>query len=116
MGRLQLAHVPLAHFQLGDLVWARARSADPFWPVRRRAACGAFAAALSGAAHAARVRALLALTALAAQGRIADPTRRAEVPENVAAAAQRDSLCVMFFGPSCAKARLRARRFARHAT
>lgn len=120
MGRLQLAHVPLAEFQIGDLVWARARSADPFWPVRGlllRAACG-FSYTLCCAcaprlARSARRRA--ALTPCAAQGRLADPFSRAEVPENVAAAAQRDSLCVMFFGPSCAKVRRADRRFARQA-
>jgi hypothetical protein len=129
MKRLHLEHVPLASFTLGDLVWARARSADPFWPVRRRHATARNAlsftrvscarACVMRVAHASGAPLRAAPTPHAdvarvggAQGRIADPTCRAEVPENVAAAAQRDSLCVMFFGPSCAKARAGGRRFA----
>ena len=34
--RLSLPHVTIDQFQIGDLVWARSRSSDPFWPVRGR--------------------------------------------------------------------------------
>lgn len=32
--RLQLPSFSLNQFSIGDLVWARNRSSDPFWPVR----------------------------------------------------------------------------------
>ena len=42
--RLNLPHIPLGAFVVGDFVWARNRSSDPFWPVRARSLPGQCAA------------------------------------------------------------------------
>jgi len=74
---------PLDAFLIGQLVWARARPADPFWPARP-------------APGSRRLRS----SPPPLQGLLVDPTDPVEVPENVRAAAQKSSLLVEYLGGS----------------